>query len=678
MQNSLTANTTNRASDGRATWTKRLAMGCIATFSLLAMLALAATASAANLDAKLLPGIQAATFEVVSAKPVEDPLTYEKPLPMDLIPYQQRNDKYYSIGTAFATGNGRYVTAAHVLLIGVNSLWGPPALRDNQGHVYAIDKVQKFSLEKDFVVFTLVEQPNDAALTLDIDPALGQVIYSVGNAYGTGVVVRDGLYTSDTPEDQDGRWKWMRFSAPASPGNSGGPLVDAQGRVIGVVLAKSPNENLNYALPIAMLQDAPDHVGEIDRRIGYQFDVFDTQLSNTLKTQFTLPLPLADFFTTYSERTNTYVDEQLKALLAKDPERMFPAGEGANEMLHGIASMSDFPQVIARQDSGKWTLAGKSNGNIKLSDNGYLTVGAFSTNMLFHLRKPDDVPSSQLYADPAVPMDLLLKTGFLKRSVGSEEVVITSLGKPTLDATHQDKWGRRWQVWEWPMPHLNASLLMLALPVPDGYVGLVRYSQAMEQHDQRINAKALTDFVYVNYDGTLAQWKDFLGHADLLPDALKGIDIAFDYGKDFRYASKRLHFDFTPDLQAIQPDSMLTLGFSFFPDNSKVVWDVAEIWMSAKATDSNYISLVRNQAPSPDLDDDHKNTWEKILNRKHPYDAVASSKDDTTKIIGVVGAAATADPMTLYTAHYTAEGARPQAVMTDNLDLLLKKLKVQE
>ena len=36
----------------------------------------------------------------------------------------------------------------------------------------------------------------------------------------TGVVIRDGLYTSDTPEQQDGRWDWMRFSAAASPGKA--------------------------------------------------------------------------------------------------------------------------------------------------------------------------------------------------------------------------------------------------------------------------------------------------------------------------------------------------------------------------------------------------------------------------------------------------------------------------
>ncbi|HEY8287754.1 MAG TPA: hypothetical protein VIG49_00710 [Acetobacteraceae bacterium] len=100
-----------------------------------------AVAHGATLDPAMLPKIEAATFEVVQAKPLTDPLTYEKPLPLELLPYQERTDKYYSIGTAFAIGNNRYVTAGHVLLAGVGSLWGAPELRDSKGRVYAIDKV---------------------------------------------------------------------------------------------------------------------------------------------------------------------------------------------------------------------------------------------------------------------------------------------------------------------------------------------------------------------------------------------------------------------------------------------------------------------------------------------------------------------------------------------------------
>jgi S1-C subfamily serine protease len=41
-----------------------------------------------------------------------------------------------------------------------------------------------------------------------------------------------------TPEARYGNWKWLRFSAAASPGNSGGPLLDSKGNVIGIVLRR--------------------------------------------------------------------------------------------------------------------------------------------------------------------------------------------------------------------------------------------------------------------------------------------------------------------------------------------------------------------------------------------------------------------------------------------------------
>lgn len=638
---------------------------------------LAASAQAASLDPEVFPGIRTATFEVVAAKPENDPLSYEKPLPLDLLPYQERTDKYYSIGTAFSIGDSRYVTAAHVLAIGVNSLWGPPALRDNGGRVYPIDKVLKFSLDKDFVVFSLAGQPGGGALGLDTGPKPGQVVYSVGNAYGTGVVVRDGLYTSDTPEQQDGRWKWMRFSAAASPGNSGGPLVDQDGKVVGVVLAKSPNENLNYALPIAMVLDAPD-TAEIDQRVGYQFDVFDSTISNTFKASFALPLPLEDFYAAFEQRMNDYVDGQLKALLAKEPQRLFPNGEGSSELLHSIASMGDFPKVVARASNGTWGLAGDEREDVRLPANGYVTPGNFGKNGLFHLRKPDDVPAERLYRDPSVPMDLMLKTGFIKRDIGSDSVAVTSLGKPSLDTTHVDAWGRRWQVWEWPLPYANSVLIVLALPVPDGYVGVMRSSAAMQEHDQLINTIALADFMYVNFDGTLAQWKDYLRQPGLQPEALKDVAIDFEFGKRFRYASRRMGFDFTPELQAIQPDSVLTLGFAFFADQGKPVWDVAEVWLSAKANDNNYLMVVRQQAPSPDLSDEYRNDWDRILHRRHPNNEVARDGNDTTKITAVVGAPAEAAPKVLYTAQYAAEGKQPQDAMKAKLDLLLKDLHTAE
>jgi hypothetical protein len=660
----------SRAAGRRAGWTCLIALA--------AWLAIAPASRAASLAPEQLPLIQATTFEVVAAKPEHDPLTYEKPLPLDLLPFQERNDAYYSIGTAFAIGNGRYATAAHVLMTGADSLWGLPALRDNGGQVYAIDKVVKFSLQRDFAVFTLKKQPGTSALPVSTSAAPGQAVFSVGNAYGTGVVIRDGLYTSDTPEQQDGRWKWMRFSAAASPGNSGGPLVDQDGKVVGVVLAKPPNENLNYALPIRLLLDAPEGQADIDVRTGYQFDVFDSTVSGNFRGRFALPLALDAFYATYLSRMNTFFDGQLKALLDSQAEALFPRGEGSQRLLHEIADMGDLPRIVARDGNGTWVLGGNQDNNTRLSANGYITPGSFGKNMLFHLRRPDDVPAEKLYSDPAVPMDLLLRTGSLKRTVGTENITVKSLGKPTMDTIHVDAWGRRWQVWEWPIPYANARLVMVALPVPDGYIGISRYAMAMQEHDQLINLKALTDFAYVNLDGTLAQWRDYLARKDLRPAALDGVAIEFDYGKRFRYASRRMELGFTPELQPIQPDSVLTLGFMFFPDGDKVVWDVAELWLSAKGNDHNYVMAIRARAATASMDDDARDDWDRVLHRRHPNDAIARDGDDRTRITAVVGAPADQNPSVLYTAHYVEEGKQSPEAMKAKLDLLLKGLQVHE
>lgn len=633
---------------------------------------------AASLDAALLPKIQAATFEVVQAKPANDPTVYEKPLPLDLLPYQERTDKYYSTGTAFAIGHGRYVTAGHVLLLGANSLWGAPELRDNAGHVYAIAKIEKFSLRRDFAVFTLAQQPaGDAALEIDRTPALNQAVYAAGNALGTGVVIRDGLYTSDTPEEQDGAWKWMRFSAAASPGNSGGPLLDKDGKVVGVVLMKSANENLNYALPIGDVLDAPDDTAVIDRRIPYQFDLFDTTNTDTFKARFALPMSLGDFFARYEKLQDDYVDGQLKILLAKEPDKVFPNGGGSDRVLHSTARMSSMPALLVRGSTGIWGPAGGYGKKFPLTNNGHVTLDVVGSNILFLLRKPDGVTAAQLYGDPQKLMDMLLQTGFIHRSVGTERIRATSLGKPLLATSHTDRWQRRWQVFAWPLSFANAEVMVLALPVPEGYVGIMRILPASRQHDYQINLEAMADFFNAAYQGTLAQWQDYLKNTALLPAAFADIKLGIDVGHRFSYASPRLSFSFTPALQQIAADSRLTLGFGFLPGHGKVAWDVGDVQVTDHDDDHAVVNVQRDVAPSDDLDDDFKTRWDKIVRRQHPFDGVARVDDDVTKITAVAGMPA-ANATVVWTAFCSLEGSQPQADMKARLDLLLKNLQVME
>lgn len=625
----------------------------------------------------MLPKIQAATFEVVQAKPTVDPLSYEKPLPLDLLPYQERNDKYYSIGTAFAIGNHRYVTAGHVLLAGMNSLWGPPQLRDATGHVYPIDKIEKFSMGRDFVVFTLAGDSGKAALETNPAPPLNSVVYAVGNALGTGVVIRDGLYTSDTPEEQDGLWKWMRFSAPASPGNSGGPLLDSRGKVIGIVLMKSPNENLNYALPISQVLDAPEGHAVVDSKSVYQLDIFQALQNGRWKADFALPLSLSDFYRDLQLSGDANSREQLQALLAKESSNLFPRGDGSTRLLVQQTQIYAFPTLIVRDSNGQWVRTGEVRRRAALDSNGYVDIGQAGHTLLLHIRRPDQTDATLFYHDAKARMDLLARVGVFQRVVAGEKIKITSLGKPSFEATYTDRWQRPWQVSTWPFPHLNHQVVTYTLPVPDGCVMMLRMAPAAQVSGHRLDLDELANFVYATYGGTLAQWTQYLQEA-ALPAAFKQIHLQIDYGRRFAYQSQRVTFSYTPAVQAILPDSVLNLGFRFLLDHGRPAWDVGYIgvWKTSTNDNQDELTVQRQAMPPTGLDADMTSHWQTVSGRQYPYSGEARYENGTMNIGAVASPKAAGD--VLYTAYYSVDSNQTQAFMKKRLGLLTRDMHVLE
>ncbi len=163
--------------------------------------------------------VRAATFEVVVPRiPEVDFIEYERPLPWDLLPYSVRTDPYVSIGSAFAIGPNEFVTAAHVVTSWVGSLYGEPRLRSANGSIHEIDQVLKFSGHEDFVLFSVRDPPAIEPLAVEPSPEMNSEVHAVGNAMGEGVVFRSGLLTSETPEQQDGRWLWRAVGRWGRPG----------------------------------------------------------------------------------------------------------------------------------------------------------------------------------------------------------------------------------------------------------------------------------------------------------------------------------------------------------------------------------------------------------------------------------------------------------------------------
>ena len=83
------------------------------------------------------------------------------------------------------------------------------------------------------------------------EPPVGAKAYVIGSPEGLDFSITEGLVSQIRDIDQR---KVIQFSCPASPGNSGGPLVDQDGKVLGVVSFQLvEGQNLNFAVPGVIL-----------------------------------------------------------------------------------------------------------------------------------------------------------------------------------------------------------------------------------------------------------------------------------------------------------------------------------------------------------------------------------------------------------------------------------------
>ncbi|WP_418953515.1 S1C family serine protease [Zeimonas sediminis] len=118
--------------------------------------------------------------------------------------------------------------------------------------------------EQDLAVLRAVSIPDDlkpATMTSTRDLAVGAHVVAVGFPFGIGPTVTAGVVSGlrrefRSPEGKRLLTNLIQFDAAANPGNSGGPLVTADGEVVGIVTAiMNPTEQrvfvgIGFAVPI--------------------------------------------------------------------------------------------------------------------------------------------------------------------------------------------------------------------------------------------------------------------------------------------------------------------------------------------------------------------------------------------------------------------------------------------
>ncbi len=100
---------------------------------------------------------------------------------------------------------------------------------------------------------------------LAVPPKIGQKVYVIGNPRGLARSLSDGTVSRI---DQSGL---IQFTAPVTFGNSGGPLLDEDGRVLGVVEGGVVGTALGFAEPIAAIYHLPGQTATADQRLLYDY-----------------------------------------------------------------------------------------------------------------------------------------------------------------------------------------------------------------------------------------------------------------------------------------------------------------------------------------------------------------------------------------------------------------------
>lgn len=170
--------------------------------------------------------------------------------PVDKIAASAKSDedKASGSGSGFGVAKGFLVTNAHVVK-GCSSVRVMKGVTPYPAHVVAKDTTNDLAL-------IASDAPVEIAL-LRTEVRLGEPVGVFGFPL-TGILASSGNYTTGIVTatagmaDNTGQ---LQISAPVQPGNSGGPLVDASGNVVGVIVAK-----LDAFFMVSITKDLPENV----------------------------------------------------------------------------------------------------------------------------------------------------------------------------------------------------------------------------------------------------------------------------------------------------------------------------------------------------------------------------------------------------------------------------------
>jgi serine protease Do len=161
----------------------------------------------------------------------------------------------FKVNTSAGSGSSFYLKDKNILVTNFHVIEGfkNVSVEDHQKNRYRADVIIA-DKNKDIAFLKIkgqLEAPQINYEAAGVIKNLDQV-YVLGFPFGMPYTVTEGIVSSPN-QMMDGR-NYIQTDAAVNPGNSGGPVVDASGRLVGMTTAKfTEADNMGFAIPVTDL-----------------------------------------------------------------------------------------------------------------------------------------------------------------------------------------------------------------------------------------------------------------------------------------------------------------------------------------------------------------------------------------------------------------------------------------
>ena len=586
--------------------------------------------------------IEKAVFEVVVPKPKEGNIVYMYDLPFEFIDESIRNDNYLPVATAFLAEDELFYSACAPFKLLEQTQYGPYYIRDHAGKIYKIDQVESFATNRGFIAFKAEGfDAKKAKITLKMGatPGTNTTVFSAAYELGDGLVVRSGILTSKTDEITNSEWKWLRFSNAAAPKTSGGPLINQNGEILGIIVPQPNIDPLTYALPFSEVKEIAPHTGEVIHHFDYTMpSMSKKKFAHKFYHEVSLPKNLEIIQKTLRTGFLRYrfeIAEHLVPHFGAKGNMGFLYSSGSSDILSS-GTVPAFPLVVGLPNGNKWVFQQPQNiYEENLDDGGGILFGGMMGTLFAVVKKPDNIPFDKFCLESSNYIDYMLMVNEITRTVAGEAVPIMSFGKALKVDNYQDAQGRTWYIDYWNLPFADSMAVSYALPLPEGI--FVMLAIADTDTVTALSCKALefeADCVYPRYVSTVKNWKDFLDFLKKSQTTYPPFDnltLSLSNGK-FSMKSPVISADIDKSTFEITDKTTLGLGVAFELKDNVLQQKVRslELYTNRKKEGYKYVHFSENIKPASDARQEALSLWKQKINKGTPYTATPYNQGDFT------------------------------------------------